>query len=196
LASRIPIWRVPAPAQTTTFIAFLRGINVGGRHILKMERLRELLLAFGLTNVRTYIQSGNVFFETMETDRAALTSRIEHHLFDALGYEVAVFLRTILDVEEALKRDPFKQMELTPDTRLFIIFTSQPLPGELTLPLRSPTNDFEILQTTPGEAFVVARRIDGRPANPAAFIEKTFKVRTTSRFFGTAIKILQAAKGK
>lgn len=180
--------------KTTAFIAFLRGINVGGRHLVKMERLRELLSELGLANVRTYIQSGNVFFETTEADRAALTSKIERHLFEALGYDVAVFLRTILEFEEALQRDPFQHIELTTDTRLFIILTSQPLPADITIPLHSATNDFEILLTTLGEAFAVVRLINGRPGNPAAFIEKTFNVRTTSRFFGTAIKILQAAK--
>lgn len=180
--------------KAMTFIAFLRGINVGGHHVVKMERLRELFSELGLANVRSYIQSGNVFFDTTEADRPALTAKIERHLFEALGYDVAVFLRPILEFEEALQRDPFQHTELTADTRLFVILTSQPLPADITLPLHSAANDLEILLTTPGEVFVVARLINGRPGNPAAFIEKTFNVRTTSRFFGTAIKILQAAK--
>ncbi|HEV2405968.1 MAG TPA: DUF1697 domain-containing protein, partial [Ktedonobacterales bacterium] len=75
------------------YIALLRGVNVGG-HVVKMERLRALFAELGLSNVRTYIQSGNVFFDTEQTDRVALTASIEEHLRAALGYAVPVFLRT------------------------------------------------------------------------------------------------------
>ena len=189
-----PILLILGLMKTTKYIAFLRGINIGS-HNVKMEQLRALFCELGLTGVRSYIQSGNVFFETAEANRARLTRKIEEHLFAALGYEVPTFLRTVAEVEHALQLDPFKQMEMTTDTRLLITFITQPLPDDLKLPFSSPKGDFEILQATPGEVFIVMRLINGRPGNPAAFIEKTCKVKTTSRFFGTTAKILQAAKG-
>lgn len=179
--------------KTTKFIAFLRGINVGG-HRVKMERLRGLFSELGFAEVRNYIQTGNIFFETTEIDRAALTKKIERHLFAALGYEVPVFLRTIAEVERALQMNPFEHIEATADMRFCITFIYEPLPGNFELPYISPKNDFEILQATSGEAFILMRLIDGRPGNPAAFIEKKFKLKTTTRFFGTTEKILQAAK--
>lgn len=54
-----------------SYVVFLRGINVGG-HNVGMEQLRALLIECGLTNVRTYIQSGNVFFDTDVDDVRAL----------------------------------------------------------------------------------------------------------------------------
>lgn len=178
--------------EPVTYIAFLRAINVGGR-VVKMERLRALFAELGFANVRTYIQSGNVFFETAETDRSALTLRIEQHLHQALGYEVATLLRTIPEVEQALRLDPFRDVVVTPDTRLYVIFTSGPLPGDQ-LPFCSPKGDFELLQATQGEAFVVLHLINGRASNPSAFIERKFGVKATARFFATTAKILQAAK--
>lgn len=178
--------------ETTTYIAFLRGVNVGG-HVVKMERLRGLFTEMGFTQVRSYIQSGNVFFETTQTDRNALTHAIEQHLLAALGYLVPTFLRTLPQVERALLLDPFSQVEVTPDTRLYLIFLSKPLPPDLDLPFRVSPLD-ELVQATPGEAFVVSRLKDGRPGNPAAALEKTFHVQTTSRFFSTAQKILDAAR--
>ena len=175
------------------YIAFLRGINVGGRTV-KMELLRELFVQLGCAAVRSHIQTGNVFFETTETNRAALTRRIEQHLHAALGYEVPVFLRTVPEVEKLLKLEPFKNTPVAPDTRLFIIFLSAPLPADLDLPLQSRQGDWEIIAVTPGAAFVVLRLLNGRPGNPAAYIEKTFKVNATARFFDTTAKILQAAK--
>lgn len=178
---------------TVKYIALLRGVNIGG-HQVKMERLRELFRELGFSSVRSYIQTGNVFFETTDSNRAALTRKIEQHLYKALGYEVPTFLRTISEVEHALRLDPFKHLEATTDTRFLITFIPRPLPDDFKLPLVSPKHDFEILQATSGEVFIVMRLVNGRPGNPAAFIEKTCKVKTTTRFFGTTAKMLQAAK--
>lgn len=71
------------------FIALLRGINVGG-HTVKMDRLRRLFEEMGLINVRSYIQTGNIFFETDEKDERKLRKRIEAHLEKELGFPVSV----------------------------------------------------------------------------------------------------------
>jgi Uncharacterized protein conserved in bacteria len=173
------------------YIALLRGINVGG-HVVKMERLRELFTQLGFTHVHTYIQSGNVFFETVQTDRELLTQTIEQLLRQALGYEVPVFLRTIPELEQVLAIDPFHHLNVTPDMRLCVVFTSDIIPKTLALPLRSPKNDIEIIQTTDREAFTVWYLTNGRP--PATQRFKALGDRTTTRFFHTTAKILQAAK--
>ena len=179
--------------ESAKYIAFLRGINIGG-HRVKMERLRELFAELGFADVRNYIQTGNIFFETEKTDRATLTEQIEQHLFENLGYEVPTFLRTIEDVEGAVNLEPFKHIELTADTRFLITFIPKPPPADFILPFVSPKNDYEILQATSGEVFSLLKIINGSPSNPAALIEKTWKMKTTSRFFHTTIKILEAAK--
>lgn len=171
-------------------------MNVGGRFV-KMEKLRGLFEELGLTTVRSHIQSGNVFFETTDKTskaaREALQRRIEKHLAEQLGYEIPVFLRTMEEVEAALAVDPFKDIKVTEDIRLVVLFLSEPLPDGASLPWESPKGDATILAATRGEAFVVVRQ-DGRPGNPAAVIEKTFKIKVTGRFWGTTAKILQAAK--
>ncbi len=174
-----------------TYIALLRGINVGG-HVVKMDRLRELFMELGYTSVRTYIQSGNIFFETAQTDREAMTQAIEQHLREALGYEVPVFLRTIAELEQVVASQAFQHLDVGPDMRLCVVFTADMKPNTLALPLRSPKNDIEIVHTTDREAFMVWYLKDGRP--PAAQSFKALGDRTTTRFFHTVAKILQAAK--
>ncbi|MEU9126677.1 DUF1697 domain-containing protein [Kitasatospora sp. NPDC048540] len=177
-----------------TYIAFLRAINVGGRTV-KMERLRELFAELGLERVRSYIQSGNVFFDTEETDRAALTRRIEEHLASALGYPVPAMVRTVAEVEELVAADPFAEVEVTPELRLCVVFLSEPLPEGLEFPVRSPKGDWEILGATPGAAYVVMHLRDGRlGSNPATAFPKSYPGHGTSRFFHTTVKILAAAK--
>jgi uncharacterized protein (DUF1697 family) len=177
-----------------TYIAFLRAVNVGGRTV-KMERLRELFTELGLRDVRTYIQSGNVFFTSDATDRAALTRRIEQHLEAVLGYAVPTMLRTVAEVEQLVEADPFAGVEVTPEVRLCVVFLSEPLPADLELPLRSPKGDWDILDATPGAAFVVMHLRNGRlGANPAAVLGRSYPGHGTARFFHTTAKILAAAK--
>src|SRR5919202_3508468 len=77
-----------------TWIALLRGINVGG-HTVTMARLRQLFAELGLANVRSYIQTGNVFFDGGEEERPALRRRLGAHHQAGLGKPVAVWLRTV-----------------------------------------------------------------------------------------------------
>lgn len=89
-------------------MTFLRGINVGGHRSVTMDDLSRAFVSLGLSNVRTHIQSGNVIFETAPANRAALTRQIEKALRQLLGDEVAVFLRTIREIEDMIRLDPFK----------------------------------------------------------------------------------------
>ncbi|MEU4113749.1 DUF1697 domain-containing protein [Kitasatospora sp. NPDC028055] len=181
-----------ASNASTQYIAFLRAINVGGRTV-KMERLRALFTELGLGDVRSYIQTGNVFFRTDEPDRAALTARIEAHLEQALGYPVPVLLRTVDEVAALLAAEPFRGVEVTPDVRLVIAFLSEPLPAELAGPHRSPKGDFEVLGTDPGAAYVVVHLQDGKWVTREMF-GKSYRGAVTSRFLHTTEKILAAAR--
>jgi uncharacterized protein (DUF1697 family) len=178
------------------YIAFLRAINVGKRQV-KMARLRELFAELGYGAVRTYIQTGNVFFEADETDRAALERAIKRHLATALGFEVTTFVRTVEAVEVALACDPFAGIAATPDTRLCCLFTSVPLPADPALPLVVEGRDARttIAAATPDAVFVVIEQVPGKAGNAIAFIEKAYQVRATARFFDTTKKMVAAARG-
>jgi uncharacterized protein (DUF1697 family) len=87
-------------------IAFLRAVNVGGRTVT-MDELRRLFEALGFAQVETFIASGNVIFRADDAGEAVLAARIEAHLKQALGYQVAVFLRTPGELAEIVGRQPF-----------------------------------------------------------------------------------------
>lgn len=89
------------------YVAFLRAINVGG-HTVKMDRLRTLFEELGLSNVETFIASGNVLFDApARTNIARLEERIEKHLESALGYGVATFIRPLDSLARAAAEHPF-----------------------------------------------------------------------------------------
>lgn len=175
------------------YIALLRGINVGG-HRVPMTRLRELFTELDFTNVRTYIQTGNVFFETDEDDRIALQQRIEAHLASSLGWPAPTCLRTIAELEAVLALDPFAGIELTDERRFAITFLRTPHTRTIDLPLLTPKGGFELVALTPMELFVVWHLKDGRPLNDVTALDKLFGDGGTTRFWHTAAKILAAAK--
>ena len=128
-------------------VAFLRGINVGGNRIVKMERLRDLFEDLGMQDVGTFIASGNVLFSAPSADTPVLEARIERQLAKALGYEVATFVRTEHELAAIARHDPF---ELAPDAgkATLIIGFLRAAPSaaarEQLVRLRTPTDDFRV----------------------------------------------------
>jgi uncharacterized protein (DUF1697 family) len=97
---------VPVPR----YIAFLRGINLGGRRP-KMEQLRSLFEELGFAEVSTFIASGNVIFATRTISQAALEKKIARHLEQALGYAVDTFVRTHEEIAAVLAFPAFPKRE-------------------------------------------------------------------------------------
>jgi uncharacterized protein (DUF1697 family) len=108
----------------TTWIAFLRGINMGGHNKLPMKALAALLEQLGGRDVRTYIQSGNAVFRHRQADAARLSGRISAAIHDAHGFEPAVLLLTPGALERAAAANPFPQAEAAP-TSLSLFFLSR-----------------------------------------------------------------------
>ncbi|MGI8315752.1 DUF1697 domain-containing protein [Halobacillus mangrovi] len=93
------------------YIAFLRGINVGGHNKLKMAELRSALEKLGLENVNTYIQSGNVLFESNESqDR--LQVQIHSKIEKGFGISSPVIMRTKEELQEIIRECPFSEQEI------------------------------------------------------------------------------------
>jgi len=90
-----------------TYIALLRGVNVGAGRKVPMNDLRTLFEKLGHANVRTYIQSGNVVFTAKAGAPARVRSAIEQGIERAFGLEVAVLLRKPAELAKVLDRNPF-----------------------------------------------------------------------------------------
>jgi uncharacterized protein (DUF1697 family) len=103
------------------YIAFLRGINVGG-HQVKMDDLRTSFEELDFDNVATFIASGNVIFETGRAKPATLTARIERQLRDSLGYEVPTFVRTDAELARIADHEPFADLEVAASDSSYVAF--------------------------------------------------------------------------
>ena len=90
----------------TIYIALLRGINVGGHNMIKMADLKQLMGTMGLNNVQTYIQSGNIVFES-DKESDELSQQIERQIKDTFGFSVPVILRTSTEWELIIDNCPY-----------------------------------------------------------------------------------------
>ena len=109
------------------FVAFLRGINVGGKNLIKMTELKACFEALGFENVSTYIQSGNVLFRAENSARTRLTSQIEDALSKTFSYNSRVVVRSHKQMREIIVHAP-KDFGSDPATyRYDVIFLKEPL---------------------------------------------------------------------
>ena len=90
------------------YVALLRGINVGGNTMIKMEDLRAMLAGLGFENVVSYINSGNLAFDSRKTSEVALVSKIEKEIEKLMGKPVQVMVREQKDIERVLANNPYE----------------------------------------------------------------------------------------
>lgn len=96
-----------------TYIALLRGINVGGKNKVKMAELKAMFEAIGFSRVETYIQSGNVVFEAEEEEtEEALRRKIEGEFARVFGFPVIIVLRSADEWERIIRECPFSEAEI------------------------------------------------------------------------------------
>ena len=167
------------------FVAFLRAINVGGNTVVKMDVLREQFEALGFKNVQTYIQSGNVIFETDGKDASVLEEQIERQLEKGLGKSIQLFVRTMREVEAIAKKPPFHPKEN--ETLHIVLLKSKP-DQKAEQGLMSFINEADDFLVKGCEAYNLRRDKD-KSIFSNNFIEKTLKVPSTTRNLTTIQKI-------
>ena len=175
----------------TTHLALLRGINVSGHNMIKMDVLKMTLEAIGFQNVQTYIQSGNVFVDTEEENAAAVGFKIKQEIFKAFGHEVPVVVIGKPDLEDCLKNNPFLKEKDVDSKKLYVAFISTNLRSD-------SINDLRISQFKPDEASIDANRIyikyavgAGKTRFDQKYIEKKLNVTATIRNWNTVRQLFQ-----
>ena len=124
-----------------TYIALLRGINVGGKHIVPMKELRDLMEANGYENVRTYIQSGNIVYGVKKKPTKGIGKLIEAKY----GFEPVIFTLDETQFRKAAANNPYD-----PEKGKFVhLFFCDPIPAEIDYAyldsLKSPTEEYQMI---------------------------------------------------
>lgn len=139
-----------------TYVALLRGINLGSQRRVGMAALRELLIGHGHGEVRTYLQSGNVVLESA-VSRAKLEQTLERQLAAELGFDVDVLVRTGAELAAIVKRNPLRRFATDPARYLVTFLREAPakdvvrrLSAEAASPERIVASGRELYSWHPG----------------------------------------------
>ena len=173
------------------FVAFLRGINVGGHKAVKMEDLRRVFASLGFTSVKTLLNSGNVVFAASGS-AGSLEKTIAAKLEAEYGYAINVMVRSMDSLAALEKADPFAGIKMTPDTRLYVTFLGSPAKSKLKIPYVSDEGDFRIVVVTDGEICSALQLSPKRgTVDVISFIEKEFGKQVTTRNWNTVARLLK-----
>ena len=112
--------------EMNTYVALLRGINVGGKNILPMKELTAVLEGLGLKKVQTYIQSGNVVFQCKANKAQELTHDIGTAIFHSHELTPQVFVLSVQELQNAIVSNPFPEGENDPKSLHLFFLESSP----------------------------------------------------------------------
>ena len=93
--------------KMTTYISILRGINVSGHRMIKMEALRQLFTDLGFQNIQTYIQSGNIVFQDKKADQQKLEKKIAKAITEKFTFDVPVIVKEVDELKQIIADNPF-----------------------------------------------------------------------------------------
>jgi uncharacterized protein (DUF1697 family) len=171
-----------------TYIALLRGINVGGHKKVPMAELRGLLTKSGLKNVLTYIQSGNVIFQSSEENKSKLEAVINEKINARFGFDIPVLVKSKEEIKAILDNCPFPDEKKV--VSYFILLRDFP---------EKDLVDETSKQLFPKEVFIISKNCiyifyalgAGRAKLGVNWFEKKLKVKATARNYRTMAKLIE-----
>jgi len=177
-----------------TYIALLRGINVGGRKKIRMADLKLLLEALGYENIITYIQSGNVVFKSNEANVHMLENQIEEAILKSYDFDVKVLVKNRLYLEKIVDQNPYTDSKDLGENKIYFVLLKE-IP-EIDLVSNLQNMKFE------NEQFIISNECiylrcglgAGKAKCTNNFIENKLKISATSRNYRTMQKLLELSK--
>jgi len=176
-----------------TYVALLRGINLGPRNKIAMAELRDLLVSLGLENVRTHILSGNAIFTSRRRSASRLEGLIERAIETRFGFDIQVLVRTVDELASVVNGNPLPKA--APDgSRLFVLFLDRQ-PDRDRLAAIDPA-DFRPEEFRVGDRVIYAWFRFGLQGSrlSGALTDKRLAVAMTNRNWNTVTKLLELAR--
>ncbi len=177
-----------------TYISILRGINVSGHHLIKMEALRKSYEGLGFHHVKSYVQSGNVIFSANEIGIADLEQQIVQRIQQDFGFEVPVIILSIDKLKQIIENNPFLKQ---PDKELaffhITFLSSKPEQYDFSsIEEKRQTGEEIVISDT--AVYLYCPNGYGNTKLNNTFIEKKLNVRATTRNWKTSNELLRMAQ--
>jgi uncharacterized protein (DUF1697 family) len=178
----------------TTYIAFLRGINVGGKNKVPMLELRQALENANFKNVRTYIQSGNVVLDSTLVSTDAISVTIGKTILDTFGFDIPVLVKTRKQVEVIISDTPYGDEELISNNKTYFVLLFESPPQQLQAIFKAMNFPNEAFQITESCIHLMCFNGYGKAKLSSKLIETKLNVIATARNYRTMQNILALAK--
>jgi uncharacterized protein (DUF1697 family) len=177
----------------TVVVSMLRGVNVGGHNLIKMDALRPLYDSLGLQDPQTYAQSGNVIFKAKERDLARLARRIENEIERRFGFRPGVILRTSSDLRDVINQNPFAPRRDLEPSKLLVTFLAIDPGPDARKKLIGIKPDPEDLRIAGRELYIYFPNGMGRSKLPP-LLDRILKNSGTARNWNTVTRLLAMAE--
>jgi uncharacterized protein (DUF1697 family) len=177
----------------TTYISILRGINVSGQKLIKMDALKKLVENLKLENVRTYIQSGNVIFSGKETNEKELEEKIEKQIETDFGYQVPVIVLTAETLKQIIGQNPFSKYTEKESGFLHVTFLGDKPKEYYIKSIEDKKQEDEEIQCSDNAVYLYCPNGYGKTRLTNSFFEGKLKVKATTRNWKTTNELLAMA---
>lgn len=172
-----------------TYIAFLRGINVSGHHKLPMVELVFEMEKLNFKNVLTILNTGNVIFNSPIGNIETLEKTISEHLENTFGFTVPTIVKKSEEITALLKSNPFRNIEITKDIRLYVSFLCKNIEVDISIPWVSDDNSYQILYYENKTVLSVLDLSITKTTKGMEALEKKFGKNMTTRNWNTIKRI-------
>ncbi|MXN90553.1 DUF1697 domain-containing protein [Flavobacterium sp. Sd200] len=180
------------------YLALFRGINVSGHNIIKMDALKKLMHAEGYKNVETYIQSGNVVFESEETSKPKIAKDLEMLMYKEYGHNVGIFVFEEAEVAKAIANNPYTSAEPEPSgiKKFHVAFlTGEPTVQGMDQMKKYNRSDDEF-KTIGAVLYLKLAQSAADSKLTNAFIESKLGLKSTVRNWNTTLKMLEMLQAR
>jgi uncharacterized protein (DUF1697 family) len=176
-----------------TYISILRGINVSGKKVIKMDALRRMYEGLGYKNTVTYIQSGNVIFQDSEFNHKSLEEKISNQIKIDYGFDVSVIVLSVVQFKKIINDNPFTKNPVKNTHHIHITFLSgKPLHIEPET-IENKKSPGEEIYFTDHAVYLYCPGGYGKTKLTTNFLEQTLKVTGTTRNWNSTLQILKIA---
>ncbi len=174
-----------------TYVSLLRGINVSGQKLIKMDVLKMLCVELGFEEINTYIQSGNIVFQAKESPSKSIEKRLHDVILKHFGFDVEVFCLEKCDFTEVLKNNPFPEENLKEKEAIYVTFLeSVPVEEKVNL-LMEKNNKNEEISYHGKCIYQLCRNGFAKSVFTNQRIEKSLLQKATTRNLTTVKKLFQ-----
>lgn len=177
-----------------TYISILRGINVSGQKLIKMDALRKSYETAGFLSVQTYIQSGNVIFKSDLTNQKEVKEKITNLIRQNFGFDVPVIVLSVGQLKERIAGNPFLQQPDKNTDYMHVTFLAETTEGYDTSIIASKKATGEVIAFSNEAIYLYCPAGYGKTKLTNHLIESKLKVSATTRNWKTTTELLRIAE--